>query len=216
MKKKFLSLMMAAAMVATTSVSAFADVTHQILDSTEKESKITVTGNIATPDGVISPSTISVTVPTTATFTVFKDKSAAAPTIEAPTITITSDSEQKVQVTAYKFSDPTKEEITVVSETELESQEVNNRDTETNKHVSLKLKGEEGSVVLKSSVENRGIFQEGGTLGAGENALLGTVSKDNPLKLNLLGSVRSDYTAPSKAISNTFTLILKLRRADTN
>lgn len=213
MKKKFLSLMMAAAMVATTSVSAFADITHQILDSTEKESEITVTGNIANTTGEIAPSTISVTVPTTATFTVFKNTGAQAATIEAPTITIKSDSEQKVQVTAYKFSDPTEEQITVVSEGELESQ----NDTNTNKHVSLKLRGKEKSVVLKSSGGDRdsGIFKEDGSEEAGaEDTLLGTVSKDSPLNLNLVGHVKSTYEAPSKAISNTFTLVLKLRRAD--
>ncbi|WP_303210608.1 hypothetical protein [uncultured Clostridium sp.] len=213
MKKKFLSLMMAAAMVATTSVSAFADITHQILDSTEKESEITVTGNIANESGVIAPSTISVTVPTTATFTVFKNRDAAAATIEAPTITIKSDSEQKVQVSAYKFSDPTKDQITVVSESELESAS----DTPTNKHVSLKLRGKEKSVVLKSSGGDRGIFKEDASAeAAAEDTLLGTVSKDNPLDLNLIGSVRGDYAAPSKAISNTFTLVLKLRKADKN
>lgn len=210
MKKKFLSLMMAAAMVATTSVSAFADKTHQILDSTEKESEITVTGNIANTNDEIAPSTISVTVPTTATFTVFKNKK-----VEAPTITIKSDSEQKVQVTAYKFSDPTSEQITVVSETELTSSD-SNADTPTNKHVSLKLTGKEGSVVLKSSGGTRGLFQENGNAPAGENTLLGTVSKDNPLDLNLVGHVRSNYEAPSEAISNTFTLVLKLRKADEN
>ena len=210
MKKKFLSLMMAAAMVATTSVSAFADTTHQILDSTEKESEITVTGNIANNSGQIAPSTINVTVPTTATFTVFKNDDAEAATIEAPTITIKSDSEQKVQVTAYKFSDPTNDQITVVSEEELKDQ--SKQDTDTNKHVSLKLTGKEGSVVLKSTVENNGLFQENGTTGAGTNASLGTVSKDKQLDLKLVGNVKEGYRAPSKAISNTFTLVLKLRR----
>ncbi len=211
MKKKFLSLMMAAAMVATTSVSAFADKTHQILDSTEKESEITVTGNIANDKDQIAPSTISVTVPTTATFTVFKNKK-----VEAPTITIKSDSEEKVQVTAYKFSDPTSEQITVVSETELADGDTN-ADTPTHKHVSLKLTGKEKSVVLKSSGADSGIFQENGTAEAtGKDTLLGTVSKDNPLDLNLVGHVRNDYTAPTEAISNTFTLVLKLRRVDKN
>lgn len=211
MKKKFLSLMMAAAMVATTSVSAFADKTHQILDSTEKESEITVTGNIANTNDKVVPSTISVTVPTTATFTVFKNKK-----VEAPTITIKSDSEEKVQVTAYKFSDPTNEQITVVSETDLTNDDTTT-DTQTNKHVSLKLTGKEKSVVLKSSGGESGIFQENGTIEAkGEHTLLGTVSKDNPLELKLVGHVKNTYTAPENAISNTFTLVLKLRRADKN
>ena len=210
MKKKFLSLMMAAAMVATTSVSAFADITHQILDSTEKESEITVTGNIANDRDQIAPSAISVTVPTTATFTVFKNKN-----VEAPTITIKSDSEQKIQVSAYKFSDPTEGQITVVSEGELESG--SGSDSDTNKHVSLKLRGKEKSVVLKSSGGDSGIFKEDGSEEAeAEDTLLGTVSKDSPLNLNLVGSVKSTYAAPSKAISNTFTLVLKLRRADKN
>uniref|UniRef100_UPI0026DA946E hypothetical protein n=1 Tax=uncultured Clostridium sp. TaxID=59620 RepID=UPI0026DA946E len=79
-----------------------------LLGSEEKTHEISITGNIANITDEIAPSTISVTIPTMATFTVFKNKN-----VEAATINITSDSEQKVQVTAYKFADPTQDQITV-------------------------------------------------------------------------------------------------------
>ena len=174
-----------------------------LLGSEEKTHEISITGNIANITDEIAPSTISVTIPTMATFTVFKNKN-----VEAATINITSDSEQKVQVTAYKFADPTQDQITVVSEAEL----VNKTDTDTNKHVSLKLIGKEGSVVLKSMGGNNGLFKEDGVDFADDNTLLGTVSKDNPLKLKLIGSVGNNYIAPSIPIKNDFTLVLKIRK----
>ncbi|MEI3369083.1 MAG: hypothetical protein V8R03_09155 [Clostridium sp.] len=53
MKKKFLSLMMAAAVVATTSVSAFASTTQTIKDSEEVggQAQITVTGDVEDSTG---------------------------------------------------------------------------------------------------------------------------------------------------------------------
>lgn len=72
MKKKFLSLMMAAAVVATTSVSAFADAQDVtvIRDPETKTGKaeITITGDVTGEGGQTVPGTLNVTVPTTASF----------------------------------------------------------------------------------------------------------------------------------------------------
>ena len=69
MKKKFLSLMMAAAVVATTSVSAFA---ANVTDSDENEAQtdVKITGNVQDASGNDAPGTFKVTVPTTTNFTV--------------------------------------------------------------------------------------------------------------------------------------------------
>ena len=63
MKKKFLSLMMAAAVVATTSVSAFAaNVTGS--DASEAQTDVTITGNVQDNQGNDAVGTFKVTVPT--------------------------------------------------------------------------------------------------------------------------------------------------------
>ena len=68
MKKKFLSLMMAAAMVATTSVSAFAK-DYKWTEDTEQNADVTITGNVADDGGHFVPGTLSVSIPTTTTYT---------------------------------------------------------------------------------------------------------------------------------------------------
>ena len=67
MKKKFLSLMMAAAVVATTSVSAFADET---VTKDGSKVNVTVTGSVNNNLDVAPAGTLNVTVPTALTFSV--------------------------------------------------------------------------------------------------------------------------------------------------
>lgn len=208
MKKKFLSLMMAAAVVATTSVSAFALDTKQVevLDTVGKQTQVTVTGNITDDSGNLPANTINVTVPTSAQFTVNQDGKVLAPEIE-----ITSDNEEEVKVTAYKFSDPTgAEKINVVgNKADLTG------DTATKKGVYLTLVGKTGSVILKSTDSSKsGLMKMDGSgeYGLEDNPELGNVSKGNPLKLNLVGETSSNYTAPTDAISENFTLTLKIKK----
>lgn len=216
MKKKFLSLMMAAAMVATTSVSAFAagsDQNVEVLDTTGKQTEITVTGKVADSSGKLPPNTINVTVPTSASFTVSSAGTSSGGTVNAPSINIKSDNDEEVEVIAYKFSDPTtSDKITIVgAKSELESAD----DTDTNKNVYLTLEGKAGSVVLKSTDSTEtGLVKlaNGQKYNSGDDPLLGTVSKSNPLTLRLIGEVKSDYSAPPKAISENFTLTLKIRK----
>ena len=96
MKKKFLSLMMAAAVVATTSVSAFAaDVnqSYDVSDTNGRDVQIGITGDVADTNNAVVPSTISVTVPTATTFKVNSDGG-----FYAPDIRITSDNDEEVEV----------------------------------------------------------------------------------------------------------------------
>ena len=205
MKKKFLSLMMAAAVVATTSVSAFALDTNQleILDTTGKQTQVTVTGKVADQSGGLPANTISVTVPTSAQFTVNQKGKIVAPEIE-----ITSDNDEEVKVTAYKFSDPTgAEKINIVgAKSGLDS----SGDTNEKKGVYLTLVGSTGSVILTKS----GLMKIDGTdeYPLEANPELGNVSKGNPLKLRLEGETATGYSAPTSPISENFTLTLKIKK----
>lgn len=218
MKKKFLSLMMAAAVVATTSVSAFAEDTKQleILDTVGKQTQVTVTGKVTDNQGGLPANTISVTVPTSAQFTVNEQGKIIAPEIE-----ITSDNDEEVQVTAYKFSDPTgAEKINIVgAKTGLNL----SNDTNEKKGVYLTLVGKTGSVILKSTDSTKsGLMKLNGTdeygleadsdSGVEANPELGNVSKGNPLKLKLEGETAKGYVPPTSPISENFTLTLKIKK----
>ena len=203
MKKKFLSLMMAAAVVATTSVSAFAqDQEYEVSKGKETEANVTITGDIADAKGNVVPSTISVTVPTAANFSVDKSGNTVSPTIQ-----ITSRGEEPVSVIANGFYDTTGTSgINVVSQSDVES------DTDGSK-VALKLIGQTNSVVLKSEGGNNGLFKPDGSTRADDDTVLGTVTKNNPVNLTLDVKVKSsDRVVPTSPLQDQFTLKLKLKK----
>ena len=208
MKKKFLSLMMAAAVVATTSVSAFAAGNEQSYDvpsKGEKEAQVTITGNIADEHDQIVPGTISVTVPTAANFTVDKNGK-----LTASKINITNNGSDAVSVIAHKFIDTTKNsKITVVKEGA-----VNGAATDRTT-VSLTLKGSQTSVTLKSEEDyssKNGIYELNTDTPVSENTVLGNVTAEQPLTLTLEGKGGTKDPALAQAVDDTFTLILKLKR----
>ena len=96
MKKKFLSLMMAAAVVATTSVSAFA----AEVKTDGGEVDVTITGSVNGPNDAPPEGTISVSVPTALTFTVKENG-----TFTGSSLTITNNGTEAVDVFAYEFTD---------------------------------------------------------------------------------------------------------------
>lgn len=223
MKKKFLSLMMAAAVVATTSVSAFAaDKTisttpteatgaNKVVVSEEDEgqnSKINIRGDIADGSNNLAPSTISVTVPTAAKFTVDKDGN-----LVGSNINITSEGTEAVSVIAYKFIDTTpNSNIKVVGENEVTSSEGTG---EEKKKVSLKLGGDAGSVVLKTETDKTktGIYTDGTEIEITTgDFVLGSVKANSPLKLSLTGTAVKKGAALTKPVEDSFTLILKLKK----
>lgn len=207
MKKKFLSLMMAAAVVATTSVSAFAadvDKSYDVSDTNGRDVQIGITGDVTDNNNHVVPSTISVTVPTATTFKVNKDGK-----FYAPDITITSDNDDEVEVVAKSFTDSTDDEtksITIVKEGEL--------DATSRLKIALKLKGSSRTVALTSKGTNNGLglLKEDGTADAEENTVLGTVTKTNPLTLNLIGKVDPNAPVPRDPVNDRFTLVLKIRK----
>lgn len=210
MKKKFLSLMMAAAVVATTSVSAFAEDTKQnitVAPTGDKEVTIPMKGDITDGNGATVPSSISVTVPTAANFTVNQQG-----VLQASSITITSYGE-KVEVVTGDFKDSTgTREIEVVAPSELADK------SNVPRHkVSLKVQGTNGTVYLKTESEKTksGIYdyeKEVETEVPSSNGkLLGYAVNGTPLTLDITGE--AGQQGQQKAISDKFTLMLKIRKA---
>lgn len=209
MKKKFLSLMMAAAVVATTSVSAFAaDTTQNITVAPTGDSEVTIPmqGDITDDSGATVPSSISVTVPTAANFTVNKNGD-----LQASSITITSHGE-KVEVVTGNFKDSTgTKEIEVVAPSDF----TNGTSTVDRNKVSLKVQGTDGTVYLKTETDSgkSGIYDyaTGNEVTSENSKVLGYAVNGTPLTLDITG--KAGGNGAQKAISDRFTLMLKIRKA---
>lgn len=219
MKKKFLSLMMAAAVVATTSVSVFAspntidttpteateEKTMTISEGEGQTTNIGITGNVADSNNQVVPSTINVTVPTAAKFTVTNTGD-----LVGSNITIRNEGTEKVSVIAQKFIDTTDaKRINVVGESEVLSQSEQDRTK-----VSLKLTGDLAAVDLKTTTGNGlGIVKANGDeLGESENLVLDNVEGKSSKTLTLTGKAVKNGTALDKAIDDKFTLILRIKK----
>lgn len=209
MKKKFLSLMMVAAVVATTSVSAFAadnvDKTVDIPEGEGKNVNVQITGNVENLRGDVLPGTVSVTVPTAAIFNV----NATSGNVTSGEMTITNHSDKKILVFASDFTDTTGN-----SEIELKKEDqVTQRG-----QVALKLTGGRKTIFFTSEDKGDKTYGKIYDRSTGEEleatAHIGEVTKDSPLKLRLEGkggTTGGDNTTP---IKDTFQLVFKIKRAN--
>lgn len=219
MKKKLLSLVLAGAMVATTSVSAFATPNVTGSDNIDGNAEIGITGEIMNDAGEKPAGRFNVTVPTATSFTVDKEGHFIAP----ERISIQNDGLQDIDVYADKFVDtkPT-EGIKVVAESDLKSK---NRT-----YISLSVTGKSNAVYLKSedtSGTNKGLYT---------TSALTTAASDEKLKLTSISAGQSGYLTldgkageknkatgdteqenqVNEAVSNNFTLMLKIKKATKN
>lgn len=228
MKKKFLSLMMAAAVVATTSVSAFAaeDVDHRVteettidnvLDSDEIEHNVNITGKIQDKDGVMPATTFKVTVPTAANFTVSQSGA-----LVGPDLTVKNEGSQAIEVLAQDFKNVGSNKINVIDAAAIESDKTKHVENEEDRQydrttISLKLECDSKVVHLSSS---------NGKSGISSDATLATLS---PSALQLATLQPGDESATTKtiklkgtagikplkgnAVSDKFRLTLKIKKA---
>ena len=219
MKKKLLSLVLAGAMVASTSVSAFADTvsseiyeakggtTYNVTD--KRDADIEIEGKIADAKDAVTPSTISVTVPTAAKFTVNSDGE-----LIGSHINITSQGDTKVKVIAQGFTDISgTQKINAVDLTTLNNE---NKKTEgedvDRKKVYLTLSGKLGSVSLQSNKGVCGLTTNTPVVDE-ESRVLGIVSNDSDLQLSLEGSAVKKGQPLDEPLSDSFTLVLRLKKA---
>lgn len=216
MKKKLLSLVLAGAMVASTSVSAFAaDTTVPTKETTiesnekEKDIQIGVTGNILNSAGNTVPGTISVTVPTATTFSV----DASTGELSSPKMKITNNGEEGVKVIASKFEDSNGDDkIKIVKQTDFG----NNPADQERGIVWLRLTGASQNLGLTSEGNGRmynSTYTEEKTVLS--NYEIGKIAKGEVMNLWLegKGGTQESATKPSSdAIQDKFTLVLKIAR----
>lgn len=201
MKKKLLSLVLAGAMVASTSVSAFADTT---ITTDGQQAPVTIKGSVNGADNKPAPGTLSVTVPTTLSFAVKNDNS-----LEGTYIRVQNDSSQAINVYAYEFADTTENSgITVHKSGEALTKKSD---------VILKLRGNNGTASLKSETSgqsNNGIYTLAGVKATGDGVLVSNILNGRSDDLHLEGEAGSgEIENSTEGISDTFTLRLKIKRA---
>lgn len=227
MKKKFLSLMMAAAVVATTSVSAFAaaeevdksvDMPTQSninsLDSSEHSHEITITGKVQDRNGTMPTANFKVTVPTAANFTVNQ-----AGDLVGPTLTVKNEGTQAIKVLAQDFENVGTGAIKVIASEDIanDAKESGPKTLERS-NVSLKLEGDSGKVAYLAAGNNK--------KGVSEHPDLSNINPQGGVELVTLSAADGVATIKKIALKGTagvkeiqdpvsdrFKLTLKIKKA---
>lgn len=209
MKKKLLSLVLAGAMVASTSVSAFAaDKLIDSSDNSEPTTNVTITGEVLSDNGTRPEGKFNVTIPTAASFTVNQTGD-----LQGTTIKVSNKGTQDIDVYAEKFIDTKNGTgISVVSETQLSSL--------PRTSVSLTLEGNLNTLYLKSESDgvNAGLYTDSDLLVKATESSgklkLANVKAQQEVPLTLSGKAGSDdSTEIGQGVSNDFTLMLKIKKS---
>lgn len=205
MKKKLLSLVLAGAMVASTSVSAFADgMEYEVQPKGETTAEVDIRGDVESDSGETLAESITVTIPTNASFKVDKDGN-----LTSGTMKIENKGNKTVSLIASSFVDAngTKGINLVKSQDEL--------DESDRSKVYLKLTGGNEEVILSSEGGGK-MFK--GISGAEINSTDGFVIKDIGAKsianLQLQGKGTRYISDRNKAeaVGENFRLVLKVKQ----
>lgn len=206
MKKKLLSLVLAGAMVASTSVSAFATENKEveIQPNSEKEVEVQVRGDIESSTGDVVAGTIAVTVPTNASFRVDSNG-----TLTSATMSIVNKGESKISVIASSFKDTTGTQgINLVKE------ESNLSESDRSK-VYLKLTGGDKDIILTSE-ENGKMYDatDKTEITTQKNFVIKNINAKEKLDLQLQGrgtAYSSEHNSEA-AVNDNFKLVLKIKQ----
>lgn len=175
-------------------------------DTTEQKHDISITGNVLNDKGEMPSGTFQVVVPTTASFTVDKDGK-----FIGTTITIRNQGYQNIDVYAYKFIDVDGSEgINVKPKSEV-------TDQSSRSDIAMNILGNNSTAYFKTgdkTSSNSGIYQnpELTTPASSDGIKISSISANSEGKLTLQGEAGKNSNIDT-AISNTFTLILKIKKS---
>ncbi len=216
MKKKLLSLVLAGAMVASTSVSAFAATTTPAATTTEKKTiseiedeknvNVTVKGDILDDKGNAQQGTISVTVPTAVNFTVTKDGRLAS-----GDMVITNHSSEKLKVSVNQFSDVNGErDINIVKKSQFDG----GSNSISRKQIWLSLVGEGVSVGFESQEGGKmyNLADEDEEISLSKSKEIGKIDGSGELRLSLDGGGGTQTGSLTAPVKDTFNLVLTIAR----
>lgn len=216
MKKKLLSLVLAGAMVASTSVSAFADAprTQEVTSFNEgsNTANVEIKGSVDKNNGDSAAGTISVSIPTALNFRVDKNGD-----ISGGKITITNNGVDSVDVTAFKFQDRT-------PGTKITVKTPQNLDSLTRDNVVLSIRGNKAKKAYFKTVtagqDESGIVDETGNDEANGIKVSTIRGYGDTDELSLEGYAGkgelTDTDAIANGITDDFTLTLKVTKAENN
>lgn len=208
MKKKLLSLVLAGAMVASTSVSAFADDT--VVDKHEGTANVTISGAVDSNAGNSPTGTISVSIPTALSFSVNKSGE-----VSGGSITITNRGADAVDITAVKFEDQTPgSKITVKAPGSLEAA------TASRDNLVLSIGGSRGERAFFKSEDagssENGIYDSHGQKAASGikvSTINGSGASDTLTLTGYAGAAALSGDGADNGITDTFILRLKVTKA---
>ena len=175
-------------------------------DTTEQKHNISITGNVLNDKGEMPPGTFQVVVPTTASFTV--DEKGQFLTIP---FTIKNEGYQNIDVYAYKFIDVDGTAgINVKPKSEINEQS-------SRSDIAMSISGNNKTAYFKTenvSEERTGIYNEQSlqTSSSNDGIKISSISANSDGKLTLHGEAGKNSNIDT-AISNTFTLILKIKKS---
>lgn len=209
MKKKLLSLVLAGAMVASTSVSAFAADDTVVRDN-DGTANVTINGSVYGNSGEIPSGTINVSVPTALNFKVAQNGD-----VTGSEIKIANNGMEAVDISAVSFKDTTpNKNITVISPSELQ-----NRGEKTRDKVALWIRGNRDSEAYFKSVDiggsESGIIDNLGTAKAsGTGIKVSTIDPQGKDTLTLGGFAGTKELTENgtSGVTDEFTLILKISK----
>lgn len=214
MKKKLLSLVLAGAMVASTSVSAFAAANTEDVDvqaNTPKQIEVPIQGDIEASDGTTVAGSISVTVPTSASFRVDKDGN-----LTSGTMSIVNKGDKAVSVIASKFIDTNGDKGINLVKTEDELS-----DSDRSK-VYLKLANGDREIVLTSEANDNNkpagkmydITNPNRAITENDDFVIKDVIAGGTANLKLEGKGKAYQSGinSEKAVNDSFRLVLKIKQ----
>lgn len=211
MKKKLLSLVLAGAMVASTSVSAFADDTIQVEHNSEKQIEVPIQGDIEANNGTTLPGSITVTVPTSASFRVDKEGN-----LTSGNMSIVNKGNKAVSVIASKFIDTNGSKGINLVKTEGEL------DANDRSKVYLKLANGDREVVLTSEANDNNkpagkmydITNTSQAITENDDFVIKDVIAGGTanLKLEGKGTAYQSGANSENAVNDSFRLVLKIKQ----
>lgn len=175
-------------------------------DTTEQKHNISITGNVLNDKGEMPSGTFQVVVPTTASFTV--NEKGQFLTIP---FTIKNEGYQNIDIYAYKFIDVDKTEgINVKPKSEI-------TERSSRWDISLNIQGNRNTAYFKtedSNSTNSGIYEDSELITSANNdgIKISAISANSKDTLTLHGEAGKNSNIDT-AISNTFTLILKIKKS---
>ena len=207
MKKKLLSLVLAGAMVASTSVSAFADTNTNTVTTDGEKTNVTIKGSVANNEGEAPAGTISVTIPTSLSFKVSKDG-----TVNGGEINIKNNGLDIIEVTAVEFQD--KNPTTKIN---VKTPDAFTASSDKRSDIFLSIGGNQERAYFKSEEINSGKNGIYNLQGANQSAgiKVSRIDAEGSDKLTLIGAGGEGELGPEEAetgVMDEFILTLKVSK----